>query len=180
MLGECIADAIRRLAEYRNGPPEVITREWTQRPYLKRWLVARKTDATPLGVKPDDAAKRSIFLHHFQDSDADEMHCHPWPFVTLILSGGYYERTPAPGWKDGVGPTRERWYGPGRLLIRPATHIHSVRLPLDKAGNPKPCWTLLYVGRKVRPWGFWCPVGGWIPWRKHLTNYYETGSGCPT
>jgi hypothetical protein len=180
MLGECAADMIRRLAEWRHGEPERITRQWTKRPYLTRWTVARKWD-TVATVPPGGHAEiqnRSVYLHHFQDSDADEMHDHPWPFVSVILSGGYWERTPAAGWADGRGPTRERWYGPGRVLVRPANWIHSVRLP-GPADKPRPCWTLLYVGRKLRPWGFWCPVGGWIPWRRHLANYYRSGHGCP-
>lgn len=178
MLGSFIADAIRRLAELRHGPPEIITRQWTVRPYLTRWKLATITDRAAPGQNPDDVLKRNVLLHHFQDSDADEMHNHPWPFVSLILSGGYWEKTPAAGWKDGVGPTKERWYGPGRVLIRPANWIHSVRLAGPKS-DPKPAWTMLYTGRKVQSWGFWCPFVGYIPWRKHLANYYKTGAGCP-
>lgn len=85
MLGLCLADAIRRLAEFRYGAPEVITRAWTNRPYLTRWKVA-------------DFRERKVFLHYFQDSDSDELHSHPWGFTSLILSGGYYETTPARGW----------------------------------------------------------------------------------
>ena len=167
MIGACLADAIRRAAEVRHGKPEVITRAWTSRPYLTRWLVS-------------EYRGRKVFLHHFQDSDADEMHDHPWNFVSVILSGGYWEKTPARGpltW-NGTGPTREQWYGPGRVLVRPLNWIHSVRLP-HGPGGPRDCWTLLYIGPKVRPWGFWCPKAGWVPWKKHLMNFYKTGAGCP-
>lgn len=62
MIGLCVADAIRRYAELRHGKPEVITRQWTKRPYLTRWLVEKVGD------------RGKVFLHHFQDSDADAMH----------------------------------------------------------------------------------------------------------
>lgn len=165
MLGPCVADAIRRYSELRYGPPEIITRAWTNRPYLTRWTVANLGNG------------RKVLLHRFRDSDADEPHDHPWPFASLILAGGYWERTPGRGWKDGSGPIREQWFGPGRWLIRPADWIHAVRLPGPK-DNPRECWTLLYTGVKVRPWGFWCPVGGWVPWRVHLASFYKTGNGC--
>ncbi len=168
MLGLCLADAIRRFAEARYGAPEVITRAWTARPYLTRWKVAECRD-------------RKVFLHHFQDSDADEPHDHPWNFTSLILAGGYWERTPARHWVDnpdmgasGCATIREQWFAPGRWLVRPARWIHSVRIP-----DGKSAWTLLVIGKKLQPWGFWCPVGGWIPWRQHLTNFYQSGSGCP-
>lgn len=80
------------------------------------------------------------------------MHDHPWPFVSVILAGGYYEVTPAKGWKDGEGPTQRRWYGPGRVLTRPAEWIHRVEIPPGRDA-----WTLILRGRKERSWGFWCP-----------------------
>lgn len=90
-----------------------------------------------------------VFLHHFLRSDYEgAFHDHPWPFVSIILKGGYWENT-----------VRGRhWYGPGRILARQADHRHYVELPKDKE-----CWTLVFVGQKVRSWGFWCPKGfrGW-------------------
>lgn len=172
MLGLCIADAIRRFAEARNGAPEVITRQWTKKPYLTRWVVCSTRD----DKNPNSVDRGKLILHRFQDSDADEPHNHPWNFVSLILSGGYWERTPARGWENGKGPTREAWYAPGRVLARGADHVHSVRL---RPGVD--CWTLVYLGPKIpnRPsWGFFCEQLGFVPWRKHLANYYRTGSGC--
>jgi len=163
MLGLCLADAIRRFAEYRYGAPEVITRQWTNRPYLTRWKVA-------------DFRERKVFLHYFQDSDSDELHSHPWGFTSLILSGGYFETTPARGWdrETARGPVSTQWFGAGRVLVRPSNWIHKVAL-----NNDQPTWTLLAIGKKVQGWGFFCPGTGLIPWRKHLENYYATGQGCP-
>lgn len=139
-----------------------ITRAWTRVPYLTRWsLLGRRTEG--------DAA---LYLHRFQRSDYEEPHDHPWPFVSLILSGGYWELTPAPGWKNGAGPLRRRWYGPGRVLVRPAHWIHRVDIP-----DGREAWTLVLRGKKVRSWGFWCPAG-FRPWRQHQSAMHRTGSGC--
>ena len=33
----------------------------------------------------------NVFIHKFHKSDPDDVHDHPWPYFTLILSGGYWE-----------------------------------------------------------------------------------------
>ncbi|VTT96535.1 Uncharacterized protein OS=Sphingobium yanoikuyae GN=CP98_03180 PE=4 SV=1 [Gemmataceae bacterium] len=143
-----------------------ITRAWEAVPYLTRWTLR--------GARYGAAGEaRPVFLHHFHRSDADEMHDHPWPFTSLILAGGYFETTPAPGWANGSGPVRRRWYGPGSLIRRPAHWIHRVEIP---AGRD--CWTVVLTGPKERSWGFWCPAVGYVPWRVHLANAERTGHGC--
>lgn len=97
---------------------------------------------------------------------------HPWVFVSIIISGGYWEVTPDVGWKDGVGPLKRRWCGPGRILFRPANWIHSVQL--EPGIEPV---TLILRGRKSQGWGFWCPRG-FRPWREHMAATDATGSGC--
>lgn len=142
-----------------------INREWINTPYLTRWTLrgAREGRVAP-----------AVFLHRFQRSDADTLHDHPWPFTSVILLGGYYEVTPAPGWRDGVGPTRRVWYGPGRILRRPARWIHRVEIP-----DGREAWTLVFRGAKQRSWGFWCQGAGFVPWRQHVANAEATGRGCP-
>jgi hypothetical protein len=145
-----------------------ITRSWEQVPYLTRWvLLGSRIESTILGR---DCA---VYLHRFHRSDADEMHDHPWPFVSIILAGGYHEKTPAKGWHDGDGPTKTRWYGVGRVLVRPANWIHSVLIP-----DGRECWSLVIRGAKAKSWGFFCPGSGYTPWREHLANAEATGKGC--
>ena len=37
----------------------------------------------------------SVRIHHILSSDSDRvLHDHPWPFVTMILRGGYFEDRP--------------------------------------------------------------------------------------
>lgn len=86
-----------------------------------------------------------IYLHIFVASDDDCLHDHPWNFWSLILSGGYWE----------VTTTGKKWYGPGRLLYRPASWKHQV--VIDKKAV-----TLCVTTGKLRNWGFWTKAGEWI------------------
>lgn len=106
--------------------------------YLTRWTLIGKRFT----------GRYRVFLHRFRRSDLDTFHDHPWPFVSLIVAGGYHERT----------PKGRRWYGPGRILKRPATWAHKVEIAPGRE-----CWTIVVTGLKVRTWGFHCPAG----WRSH-------------
>jgi hypothetical protein len=123
--------------------------------YLTRW--------TLLGRRLVGGGK--LFLHLFHRGDAEPYpHDHPWGFWSLILAGGYWEVT-----ADG----KRKWYGPGRLLRRPADWQHRVELPQGRK-----CWTLVWTGPKVRGWGFICRKRGWIPWREHERNQAAGLPGC--
>lgn len=161
-----LSSLLERIANLVTRERFEITRSWENVPYLTRW--------TLLGRRFEGKGRRAVFLHRFQRSDADEMHDHPWPFCSIILAGGYWEKTPAPGWKAGDGPTQLKWYGPGAVLHRPARWIHSVVLP-----EGRDCWTLVIRGVKVKSWGFFCPHAGYVPWRQHLANAEANGAGCP-
>lgn len=92
-----------------------------------------------------------IYLHEMRRSDHDRaLHDHPWPFMSFILRRGYRELTP-------YGMLTHK---PGRVLFRPATWQHAVVI------DGKPAWTLIFVGRRSRRWGFW-PEGKWCWWRKY-------------
>lgn len=85
-------------------------------------------------------------VHHILRSDhGRDPHDHPWPFVTIILRGGYYEvRFDA----DGKA-IRSRWHGPGSVLFRRATDLHKLVLPEGQTA-----WTLFVTGKKCQTWGF--------------------------
>lgn len=92
----------------------------------------------------------AIYLHEFFRSDnARCLHDHPWNFLSLILWGGYWEEM----------TTGLHWRRPGSILFRRAETAH--RIVLD--GSRKRVWSLVVVGRKHRPWGFYS-VRGWLPW----------------
>jgi hypothetical protein len=97
----------------------------------------------------------SIFVHHLMQSDEERaLHDHPWSFLTILLSGGYWEHT-----------TTERiWRRRFSILWRPAEWQH--RLELDR-----PVWTLVVKFRSRREWGFILPGVGWQRWSHYLTEW---------
>lgn len=98
----------------------------------------------------------SVFLHHLMRSDEDRaLHDHPWSFITILLSGGYWEHT-----------TTERiWRRRFSVLYRPAEWQH--RLELER-----PVWTLVIKFRSRREWGFIMPTG-WQRWNEYLTRWCD-------
>ena len=133
--------------------------------YLSRW--------TMYGLRMGGTAN-AVYLHKFHRGDWDDaLHDHPWPFTSLILAGGYWE------WTAGSdGALSRRWYGPGRVLRRPAAWRHRVELR-----DGRPCWTLVFRGRKAKSWSFFCTIAGRltgreVPWRSYI-DAIESGSlGC--
>ncbi|KKN71068.1 hypothetical protein LCGC14_0424850 [marine sediment metagenome] len=95
-----------------------------------------------------------VRLHHTMHGDLDrELHDHPFTFITIILSGGYWEHL-----LDGG----KKWHGPGSVLLRQAEVFH--RLELDE-----PTWTLVFRGPIRRMWGFLTDTG-WISWKEHVAR----------
>lgn len=124
------AGRINQRSVARNHPPVLI--KWAEPlgvpecPYVIRWRIE-----TPLG---------SLRVHHWLGPDDDRaFHDHPWWFLTLVLRGGYTDKSP-----DGDERLKA-----GAVRYRPALHRHTV-VP-DAAG----AWTVLLTGRPRRSWGFW-------------------------
>ncbi len=123
----------------------------------------------------------SIKYHQIVQSDDACLHDHPWPFISIILKGGYYEWTYAAeeelqrGYRDKYVNTFKmakdgrwlvkKWYKPGSILYRPANWAHSLELEADNIA-PIPCHTLIFTGKVMRKWGFFTPKG-WIYWRNY-------------
>ena len=107
----------------------------------------------------------SIKLHHILQSDDACLHDHPWPFVSFILKGGYWEHA---DWGKPIQAAEwgvfKKWYAPGSVLFRKAKWTHRLELPPGKT-----CWTLVFTGKPIREWGFWTP-SGWVEWFKYDPN----------
>jgi hypothetical protein len=110
-----------------------------------------------------------LLIHRFHRSDKDDLHDHPWWYVSIILWRGYVEET-----FDKkvmiVGRHRKRnkkrvW--PGQILFRSAHHAHRVELV-----DGKPAVTLVLTGQKKWKWGFYTRHG-YRYWR----DYFED-QGC--
>jgi len=140
----------------RRGRKRVIMDRQNNEPYLERYYVLFNTRKHfPFNV----------FIHKFLKGDPDDVHDHPWPYATFILSGGYYEWVPTfnPYTKEKVGETRH-WRGPGHFRISSPTNYHRIEL---KEGVT--AWTLFMPGPHKREWGF-LVNNKWIHNEKYLTD----------
>ena len=136
---------------------EEINGDCPDRPYLTRWLLWRSRSG------------RALYLHRFTGSDwTRDLHDHPKVFVSIGLRGGYVEERPAfPRYWPRVGILeRARYRAPWVRWFR-ASHVHRLRV------TPRGCWTLVFVGRTRRAWGFW-PGRQWTHWRRYVGRF----GGC--
>lgn len=104
----------------------------------------------------------NFVLHHVVKSDEPVFHDHPWPYMTIILKGGYWEHTPVFDKSGKKIAEYTKWRGPGSIIMRGAKAYHWLELD-----NEKPATTLFFMGPQVREWGFW--KGKWI----HNEEYLE-------
>lgn len=107
-----------------------------ERNYLTRWRLIQ----TPWF---------GIYIHRFDGPDPREtLHDHPWPFLSIVLFGGYIERRLDP----------MTMYVDEARLVRRVNRMrlggaHSIMRLLRQ-----PTWTLMIVGRRVRTWGYLEPA----------------------
>jgi hypothetical protein len=102
----------------------------------------------------------ALYLHHLQASDEDRaLHDHPWSFVTVLLSGGYYEHV-----RIGIATVRQ-WRRRFSVLWRPAEWQHRLELV-------RPTWTLVLRLRRRREWGF-ITSRGWLHWKAYGREFCD-------
>jgi hypothetical protein len=88
----------------------------------------------------------AVRVHRILRSDhGRDPHDHPWPYLTIVLFGGYWEER----YDDEGMCISQRWHGPGSILYRPAGSWHRLDLPPGKD-----CWTLFITGPYRQGWGF--------------------------
>jgi len=128
------------------GRYRIINDRIDKEPYLERYY---------LFLKDRKTFPFNIFLHKFLKSDPDDLHNHPWPYISIPLYPGYWEHT-----KEGT-----TWRGPFSFKRAPAETFH--RVELDK--NRPYCWTLFIPGKKSQDWGFQTE-NGWIQNEQYLND----------
>lgn len=98
----------------------------------------------------------SIYLHRLDVPDPGvDLHDHPWPFVSLILRGGYTEVvTEARQAHTLDRPEGYRYWRSGTVHRLRATEAHRI-YRLDRS----PTWTLVLTGPRSRSWGFYTSEG---------------------
>ncbi len=78
-----------------------------------------------------------LYLHKLEAPRAHlSCHDHPWNFIALLLSGGYWE----------LQDHSWCWRRPGNILLRPARTRHNVV-------TNGVSWSVILTGRKFRSWG---------------------------
>jgi hypothetical protein len=142
----------------RLGRKRIIMDRVSDEPYLERYY---------LFLKERDSFPFNIFLHKFLKGDPDDLHDHPWPYVTLILKGGYHEWVPEFNDQgEKIGEIRH-WRGPGHFRVSPADSYHRIELESGVT-----CWTLFMPGPHRKEWGFDVD-GKWVKWDDYLRMRYE-------
>lgn len=141
------------------------------RPYMGRWWLmprfllgwAPREGSEPMHLRPHAWLPMSIRLHHIRSSDDDRhLHDHPFPYITWILEGGYWEVIPKfidPEFiRVGDGGLHERvhyvWRPAGTILRKRASDRHRIKTASDTGA-----WTIFVQFRKVQPWGFYTEHG---------------------
>lgn len=82
-----------------------------------------------------------LMLHYFPpQGPSPKYHDHPWPFVTLVLWGGYADVSVTPDGRDVI-----EHLPPGTIRFRSANHRH-------KTANKRRCVTLVLAGADERQW----------------------------
>jgi hypothetical protein len=129
----------------------------------------------------------NIFIHRFMRSDRDDLHDHPWDFVTYLVKGGYAEVrwNPKTNAEDRILRSNRPTSRENTFVYRRATDQHKVMVDRTFMYHErhKAPLTICITGRTKREWGFirtWndgIAVNGkvlvhntreWVPWRKYL------------
>lgn len=150
-------------------------------PYLLRWYLT-PWSGLYRDIPPQDRTRwqrfvtrlPNLYLHIVLRSDDDRaLHDHPWPNLSIPISGCIIEHTIAAG-----GIHHRRTLRPGDLVFRRGPSAHRLEVPSERTGN---YWSLFLTGWRSREWGFHCPERGWVHWRD-FTNPADGGAtvgrGC--
>ena len=141
------------------GRYRIINDRFDKEPYLERYYLFLK-DRTTFPF--------NIFLHKFLKSDEEDLHDHPWDFISIILWGGYweyfYDNQNDYVFEDDLSKDNLRlvrkWRGMFSIAYSNAEKLHRVQLDKEN-GKDKTCWTIFIPLRQIREWGF-LGKEGWI------------------
>ena len=129
---------------------EVPNYDEPQATYMTRWRIVQ----TPWF---------GIYVHRFDGPDPrPTLHDHPWDFVSLVLRGGYWERVPA---TTDPAVVRLNVFSACAINRKRAEDVHWITKLLRF-----PTWTLVFVGRRRREWGYLDRDGKWTRYDQHPHN----------
>lgn len=100
-----------------------------------------------------------VYLHKLGTEDPrDTLHNHPFAFLSIILRGGYTEFVP--------GPYYAKSHYVKRFNYKPLNNSFHWIAELDRT----PTWTLVFVGRRRRVWGYLDRSGVFTDYNLHEFN----------
>lgn len=112
----------------------------------------------------------NVTLHKIVRSDDPIFHDHPWPYMTVVLKGGYWEHTPIFNSEGKMIAEFQAWRGPGSIIKRGAGEYHWLELEEGTSAT-----TLFFMGPQQREWGFLVQVKKgihrWIKWTDYLDGW---------
>lgn len=171
--------------------------------YLYRWWLFGGV-TKPNGQRhPRRIFGRCVYLHLFLRSDDDVLHDHPWDWWSLLLRNGYSEVRFGVRGDNGELTHIRHEREEGTLVRGRAVDAHRVELrsnwkwslrdmsifdlPWMTAeesfdvvfGDNLPVFSLFFMGKWQRDWGFHCPKG-WRFWRDFTSGPHgdDVGAGC--
>lgn len=162
---------MRKLCEWvsefyaRRGRRRVISSENYM---LRHYLLFKGQEFEP-GNKEKKEYPFNTFLHNIKGSDEPVYHDHPWDYLTIILSGGYWEHTPIFDSEGYIIADSKKWYGAGSIRFAKHTHFHWLEM------GPESTWTLFTRFKRKQVWGFMRTMTNekiiWTDWVKVRDNY---------
>lgn len=104
-----------------------------------------------------------VYLHRLGSADPrDTLHGHPWPFLALVLRGGYDEQVKTGSTPLGVYSERH--------IVRRINYKRLSDWHWIERLHRTPTWTLVFVGRRAKVWGYRDRDGTETEFDKHPFN----------
>jgi len=108
-----------------------------------------------------------VYLHKLCTPDPrDTLHDHPWSFFSVVLKGGYLEFVPGPFYATSRYVKRFNW----KPLRKTKDGIQWSSLHWIAQLDRTPTWTLVFVGRRKRTWGYLDRDGSWTAYNESSFN----------
>lgn len=102
-----------------------------------------------------------IYFHHILESDKDKhMHDHPWHFISIIVSGGYEEKS------FNGKEIKKNTYKPFSFVFHKRKDGHQIKLL-------KPTKTIVIAFGKKTDWGYLLENNKWINHIEYRKNKRE-------
>lgn len=102
-----------------------------------------------------------VYVHRINAPDARTiLHSHPWAFTSFLLRGQYTEMVPGKNGEYAV-PRRVKF-----INVKPFNRSWHW---IDEV-HRDPVWTLVFVGKRKRVWGYLEPTGEYFNFDEHPIN----------